>query len=216
MGHAGVEAEVVVLESWLGGLLRGVAADEEAVVEAGGGIFEARPEEVFFGEVGWGLGVIGGGVSEENGREFVVIGEAGEESPVAFGEIAEMPRVVGFEGFDAAVEEPEAGVGRSVTGVLHHDFMIAAQGDELGGGFELEEGVEDAFGVGAAVDVVAEGDDGVVGARGEGVEEAAEGSVPAVDVTEDVGHGGRLVRRRKCRRQKSRRLRRRHRRRGRQ
>lgn len=95
---------------------------------------------------------------------FVVEAALGDEGHVGLGDLVGVFAVrEGFHGFDAAVEGPVHEGDVVIEGFFEHFLVIAFEGDEVVGFGEFREEVEDAFGVGATVDVVAESDDGVVG-----------------------------------------------------
>ena len=194
----GVEADGVADVARESGALWGVAADEDFTEAVGSGIVEALPAEGVGGLLVKGEGGISGGVDEEVGIVFVVR-EAGmfEEEPVVDGDIVEggVFAGIGFEGFAAAVADPaahEAGIG---AGVEEEFLVVAEEGDKSAAGLEIDEAGDDAGGVGAAVDVIAEGDDGVGFAEGKRGEDRVESDEMPVNITDYEGAGhGRIIR----------------------
>ena len=135
-------------------------------------------------------------MGDDMGLSFVVGKEGVEEGPVFAGDFVDGVVVVDAERnecFVAAVGGPEVVVLGAEGGVFHHDLVVATEVDHHGGlavvvfFTEFDEAVEDASGFGAAIDVVADRDEGVLGGEGEGVVESVEGGEAAVDVADDVG-----------------------------
>lgn len=188
----GVDADGVAEVEGLAGFLRGVAADHAAAGLVRGGVGQVLPVEHVIGLIRQGEIGVGVGVDKEVAGGFVV-GQGGfEKVPVSLGDVIEGGSIVGGEGLVAAATQP-LHQGVAVLACLeHHDFVVAAQGDEVAAGTELDEVVDNAAAVRPAINVIAEGDDGVGGAELEFLVEALEGGGAAVDVSDgEVAHGGR-------------------------
>ena len=68
--------------------------------------------------------------------------------------------------------------------------MVAQEGDQAAAAAQVDEPVEDAPAVRPPVDVIAQGDDGVLGAGPDGVEQGVQGRRAAVDVADGDGARG--------------------------
>src|SRR4029077_11645815 len=84
----------------------------------------------------------------------------------------------------AAPEPQLAVVTSAVPGVDHHDLVIPAEAEQLELLSEYDEPLEDAAAVRAAVHVIAESDDEVVGRGGHPFQEVVERAEAAVDVAD--------------------------------
>lgn len=176
--------------------LNGVPDDEDFSADVRLGEVEAFPVKVAFFLLRKGEGGVDSSVDDEVGVSLVVGEEAVKEAPVLRGDLVDEGVVVeaeGGEGFVAAVDRPEFVVLGAEGGIFHHEFMVPTEGDEgrtcaVGVVLaELDEAVDDSSGIGATVNVVTDGDEGVFWAEGKGVVEGVEGGKATVNVTDDVG-----------------------------
>ena len=72
----------------------------------------------------------------------------------------------------------------AVASVQHHHFVIATQRDKGSALFPIDEPIEDGVGFGAAIDVVAEGDEDIVGKEWYERRECGQRLETAVDVAD--------------------------------
>ena len=91
---------------------------------------------------------------------------------------------VGGQGCVAAVAQPALQGLAALAGLQHHDFMVAAQGDELSAASLGDDPIEHGIGVGAAVHVIAERDENVIGPERYEVRQRGEGGETTVDIAD--------------------------------
>ena len=138
---------------------------------------------------------VGAGVDEQVQWGFVPIDAAVfDELPMLLGHVVHPsgPTVlaVGQHGVLAAAGEPKVAIVARLAAGQHHLLVVAAERDVPAAVVQVDEPIEDALGVGPAIDVVAEGDDGVIAAESHVGEEHVECAGATVNVAdgEEAGH----------------------------
>ena len=89
--------------------------------------------------------------------------------------------------------EPAAEVGGALAGVEHHLLVVAAKGHQPAGAAQLQQLLDHRVGIGSAIDVIAEGDDEVVGCRLDAVEDRPQRLGAAVDVANGKDSHGAIL-----------------------
>jgi MazG family protein len=126
---------------------------------------------------------LGIGVDEEVGLGLE-IGNCGiEKIPVRLRNIIDRFRRIGFQGGIAPEPKPEQAVLTCAPCFQHHDFVIAAQGDQLDATLKVQQVVDHPFGVRPPIDVVTEHHQGVVGSELKRVCQRSERKTTAVNIS---------------------------------
>lgn len=149
------------------GFLCGVAADHDLAGLVGLGsaeFFVDESEGELLIDRSGGLEI---GVHENVGVRLVVGLVAEKELPVGFRHVIEAARPVGLQGGSAAPGfQPVSEIGVVDVGEEELFLMIAREAGDVECLFQVDDEVDNAFGIGAAVDVVADEDEVVFGLRG--------------------------------------------------
>ena len=197
----GVQADAAGAHGGQAGVLRGVAADHGPAGEVRVGVGEARPEEPVIALLMEGQHGVEVGVDEDVGvRLMQAAAPPGDELDVRFGDEVPGDRLVtavGLQRLQAADGLPGSQVEPFKHGLHEQDLVVAGQGNELGGLFQADEGVQHALGVGAAVHIIPERHQHVVRARLHGFQQGAQGGGAAVNVTDGQCPHGALSRARR-------------------
>jgi hypothetical protein len=131
------------------------------------------------------------GVDENVGLGFVVRLGVAEELPVRLGNGVKFPGTVGFQGGTTAPGfQPVGQVGLVDAGKEKFFLVVAVEEGDPVFLAELDEEVDDAFGVGTSIDVISDEDEVVVGLRGDEVDHVLQRIEAAVDVADgESSHG---------------------------
>ncbi len=112
------------------------------------------------------------GVNEDVGLGLVVGLVAEEEVPVGFGDVIEAAGAVGFQGGSAAPGfEPVCEIRVVDAGEEEFFFVVAGEGSDFESLFKVDDEGDDAFGIGASINVVADEDEMVIGLWGDDIDE---------------------------------------------
>ena len=122
-------------------------------------------------------------MDEDVGLGLVVRLGISEEIPVGFGDAFES--VIGFEGGAAALGfEPVGEIGFVDGGEEEFFLMVSVEAGDGEFLLEADDEFNDAFGIGAAVDVVTDKDEVVIGLRGNDFDHFLKRDEAAVEVTD--------------------------------
>jgi hypothetical protein len=194
-----VYADLVFLEE---GLAEGGVAEDDGLPEIPVRIDElvADPEKVLRRLPGKGDSRPEPRVDKEVRRRFVIEGKGGEEAEVVLREAGSCARVgrgkaVRGESHPAAVREVELFVPPLQIIIQEHRLVVSLEADQVREGFfQVEKGLDNPSGVWAAVEVIADENDGVGERVGpDQCEELLQLVIAAVDVADGeypFGHGG--------------------------
>lgn len=152
------------------GFLCGVAADHDLAGLVGFGSAEFFVDESE-GELPVNRGVgFKVGVHEDVGVGFVVGFVAEEEFPVGFRDVIEAARPVGLQSRSATPGfQPVCEIGMVDTGEEEFLLVVSGEAGDIELLFQVDDEVDDAFGIGASIDVVADEDEVVIGLRGDDI-----------------------------------------------
>jgi hypothetical protein len=157
-------------------------------VRSGNGLAEREPAERVIvlpieGEIGPVVRV------HEEVRVRLEVGDAALQEPEVLSrhKVERPARPVGVQGRDPAAVHPEPEIGPAFAGSEHHLVVVAEDRNEPAAALQLDEQVEHALRVGAAVHVVPEQDERIVRLRGDGFEQRSQCCRAAVNVADRDG-----------------------------
>jgi hypothetical protein len=132
---------------------------------------------------------VGAGVDEQVRLRLVVVPQVLlQEPPVPLRHLVVhvviRPVAVAVQRLAAAEAQPHAPLGAVEARVEHHLVVVAAQRDQPAGVEHLDEPVEHLARLQAAIDVVAQGDEAVLGPGGDHLEQRLQRRQAAVDIAD--------------------------------
>lgn len=78
-------------------------------------------------------------MGEDKSANVMMAFELAEKLPMVIRDFLQGSRLVGLQGFDAAIQEPEGGRRRPQERICHHDLMVSPESHEVSFLLQLEE-----------------------------------------------------------------------------